>query len=327
MSRAGPSPSGTVQTSIVAQNRRSPAQLGGVAGVVIPGWADRPVVGLPWRIVWPAVTMSVMKLDSVFVRRRRALVIGFMVGLAGVTVWMLADGDRGGVIAGVLAFAVAALTLAGPMLAGLWQAVSLDDARLGEAAVDLAREVARREQAEQNLFLGDAGKAVPADVSYAPPGQVSWPVELVTWRSDRGERSGSLADIAGFYLSQRHGRLVILGAAGAGKTVLANQLLLDLVDRLLADGDGRPGRVVVPVRMSLPAFNPVVAEASAGGQVASRLDSWMARYLVDVFGLQEALARAGPGSRGRCWCPAPAHWATPGGGTPTPGRQHAGIRR
>src|SRR5262249_26571485 len=112
------------------------------------------------------------------------------------------------VIAGVLAFTVATLTLVVPMLG----APLLDQAKLAEAALDLAREVARREQAEQNLFLGDAGKAMPANVSYAPPGQVTWPAELVTWRSDQRERSGSLADIADFYLSQRHGRLVILGA-------------------------------------------------------------------------------------------------------------------
>src|SRR5262249_31000845 len=88
------------------------------------------------------------------------------------------------------------------------------------------------------------------------------------------------------------GRLVILGAPGAGKTVLANQLLLDLADRLLSGAGGRAGGVVVPVRMSLPAFDPAVYEASAGDQVASRLESWMAQYLADVFGLQDALAQA-----------------------------------
>lgn len=237
-------------------------------------------------------TMGFMKLESSFARRRRALVIGFMLVLGGATVWMLADGDRGGVIAGVLAFTVATLTLVVPMLGAPFHAAVLDHARLSEAAVDLAREVARREQAEQNLFIGDAGKAIPANVSYAAPGQVTWPAELVTWRSDQGARSGSLADIADFYLGLQHGRMVILGAPGAGKTVLANQLLLDLVDRLLSGADGRAGRVVVPVRMSLPAFDPAAYAASAGGQVASRLESWMAQYLADVFGLQDALARA-----------------------------------
>lgn len=236
--------------------------------------------------------MSPMKLESSFVRRRRPLAIGFMLVLGGATVWMLADGDRGGVIAGVLAFTVATLALVVPLLGAPWHALLLDHAKLAEAALDLAREVARREQAEQNLFIGDAGKTIPADVSYAPPGQVTWPAELVTWRCDQGERLGSLADIADFYLSQRNGRLVILGAPGAGKTVLANQLLLDLVDRLLAGADGRAGRVVVPVRMSLPAFDPAVHEAGAGSQVASRLESWMAQYLADVFGLQHAVARA-----------------------------------
>lgn len=161
--------------------------------------------------------MSPVKLESSFVRRRRPLVIGFMLVLGGATAWMLAVGDRGGVIAGVLTFTVATLTLAAPMLAAPWHAMSLDDAKLAEVAIDLAREVARREQAEQNLFMGDTGKALPANVSYAPPVQVTWPVELVTWRCDQGARTGSLADIADFYMSQRHGRLVILGAPRGGQ--------------------------------------------------------------------------------------------------------------
>jgi len=271
---------------------RAPDQRSAAAACL--GFPTGPIVRLdllPWRIGRPAITMSPMKPESRFARRRRPLVIGFLLVLGGATAWMLADGDRGGVIAGVLTFAVAALTLAGPMVAAPWRDTSFDAAKLAEATLDLAREVGSREQAEQNLLMGDTGRAIAANLSYAPPGQVTWPAELVTWRCDQGKRKGSLADVADFYLSQQHGRLVILGAPGAGKTVLANQLLLDLVDRLLSGADRQTGRIVVPVRMSLPAFDPSVHEASAG-QVAVQLESWMAQYLADVFGLEGRLAQA-----------------------------------
>ncbi len=57
-----------------------------------------------------------MKAGSSLVRHRQALVIGFMAVFGGGTAWMLADGSRGGVIAGVLAFTATTLTLAAPLL-------------------------------------------------------------------------------------------------------------------------------------------------------------------------------------------------------------------
>jgi len=128
---------------------------------VVPARTIVQMRGYGSVLIGVAINMNLMKLESSFVRRRRPLVIGFMLALGAATVWMLAEGDRGGVIAGVLTSAVATLTLAAPMLAAPWHAMRLDAATLADEALDLPREVARREQAEQNLFLADTGKAFP----------------------------------------------------------------------------------------------------------------------------------------------------------------------
>jgi len=153
--------------------------------------------------------------------------------------WLLAIGGRGAEVATVLALGVAIFGLAWPTL---WQARSLDHAKLARAARSLARDVAGREAAEQQKFLADSGQSVPADIGFSQP-------EILQWRTDGGGHEGSLSDIMDFYGGLRHGRLVILGEAAAGKTVLANQLLLDLIAALPPQG----ATFTVPVRLSLPA--------------------------------------------------------------------------
>ncbi|QKW10901.1 NACHT domain-containing protein [Streptomyces sp. NA04227] len=89
--------------------------------------------------------------------------------------------------------------------------------------------------------------------------------------------SGELADIAAVYQGVRSQRMVVLGRAGTGKTVLAVRLLLDLL--------GPPGHLPsrVPVFFSISSWNPTTTP----------LRRWMTQQLErDHPGLAEPLANA-----------------------------------
>jgi hypothetical protein len=153
----------------------------------------------------------------------------------------------------------------------------------------LADRVAEREGAEQNRLLAETGRAQQADVGFT---RYTPDEDMVYWRGDGGASRGSSAKIAGFYASLGQGRLVVLGAAGAGKTVLVNRLLLDVIAGLPREDPGAGEDVRVPVRLSLPAFDPGhnVADLQAG-ILAKRLDEWIAGRLREVFGVQSRIAR------------------------------------
>jgi hypothetical protein len=88
------------------------------------------------------------------------------------------------------------------------------------------------------------------------------------------------------------GRMVVLGEAGAGKTVMVLRLLLDLAGEALAALDVEPRtKVRVPVRLSLSSFHvePEVLEPTA---LRTRLDSWIARQLTRAHGIPHGQARA-----------------------------------
>jgi hypothetical protein len=198
-------------------------------------------------------------------------------------IWLLAIGSRGEQFAAVLALGVAILALAQP---NLLQARSFDHAKLAGAARSLARDVAGRERAEQQKFLADSGQSAPADIGFSQP-------EILQWRTDGGGSEGSLSDIMNFYGGLRHGRLVVLGEAGAGKTVLANQLLLDLITALPPE-DPAPGTTFkVPVRLSLPSFSPGEDSYSTDGvSLSGELDSWISNCLAEIYGINIHQARA-----------------------------------
>lgn len=210
------------------------------------------------------------------------------------------------VVAGVLAAAVVAawmLEVLGPLaktivsvlglfvgVAGL--RVALVDARaksgsndrLLAAARRLARDVRNREAGVLARLTADSGDPEPADVSFAQPAQKYG-------RTDGGDRHGTLSEVAGYYRSLTRGRLVVLGEPGAGKTVLAIHLVLDLAAAVLAVADGTRRLPPVPVRLSLPAFDPGDdADGAAAEVVSARLDGWLTRHLVTTFGLSATVA-------------------------------------
>ncbi len=217
--------------------------------------------------------------------RYRLLLAAAGLGLVAVTWWMLSSGASGTAVATDLGFPLAVLSLLAAIF-GVPGKEASDDAELAAAARGLARDVGGREGTQQQRLLADTGKPQPSDVGFVQP-------KLVSWRTDGGARIGSLKNIQTFYTKLSLGRLVILGEAGAGKTVLANQLLLDLVTPQLSQKSPREPTLTVPVRLSLPSFDPSDdAHDNQPAILSARLDAWIISHLTDVYGLTPRTADA-----------------------------------
>ena len=137
-----------------------------------------------------------------------------------------------------------------------------------------------------------SGDARPADMAFRSPVTHDEP-ELVRWRSDGGPEHGTLRNVASYYRSLDRGRMVVLGEPGAGKTVLATQLVLDLIERL-PGSELQPGaRPPVPVWLSLTSVDlgetDSLARASAE-ELAARLDQQMATQISAAYQIPRAAA-------------------------------------
>ncbi|WP_165554442.1 NACHT domain-containing protein [Kribbella capetownensis] len=132
-------------------------------------------------------------------------------------------------------------------------------------------------------LLGDTGEPRPADLAYTKP-----PSQAIRWRSDGGPDTGSLSTVAEYYGLLNRGRLVVLGEAGAGKTVLVLRLLLDLAAATLDSGHD-DSAVKVPVRLSLPTFR---TKETVNGEVRKELDKWIIAHFVKIYNADSATAAA-----------------------------------
>lgn len=190
-----------------------------------------------------------------------ATVTVFAVGVAlwslrGVVPWELAD-QMGGVVGTALA------------LVGFVQAwMQIRERRAGgdgSPADNLAQAVVRAPEGERKRLLGGSTAAV--NITFrrrATPSTAGRPA------AERGE----FDDISGYYDTVHDGRLVITGGAGAGKTVLAMELIFALCTR-------REGDDPVPVRLPL-----------AGWDGAGTFEERLIGRLVDEYGLPPDTARS-----------------------------------
>ncbi len=222
--------------------------------------------------------------------------VAVTVALVAGTWWLLVKDStaKGSDIATVLALPLAVLGLLAAVVAVIIavRQATAEGERLLSAAQRLAGDVRKQEEAALARLVADTGDPRPADVAFAQP-------SLLYWRTDGGDREGSLAQIASYYRGLERGRLVVLGEAGAGKTVLAIALVRDLAAAIVKtppSPEGAGGRVVVPVRLSLPAFDPVPGEGNLdeipAECVAKQLEKWLASHLSTVYGMAEATAAA-----------------------------------
>ena len=126
----------------------------------------------------------------------------------------------------------------------------------------LVRRVAREEDRARRGLLG--GYSV-APVSFGPYADQIGHDDAI---------GGDLHSIGRFFGGLRPQRLLVVGESGAGKTVLAIELVLRLVEPLVA-ADGRPdGRPLVPVRVN-----------AARWTLGSPFEPWLAEQLEQDFGL------------------------------------------
>lgn len=220
-----------------------------------------------------------------------AVVVGLVVGT-----WRLLVKDstaKGADIAAVLGLPLTVLSLLAGVVAVVvsTRLATASGEGLLSAAQRLAGDVRKQEDAALARLVADTGEPQPADVTFAQPG-------LLYWRTDGGEGRGSLAQIASYYRGLGRGRLVVLGEAGSGKTVLAIALVRDLSAAIvgMAPSSAGRGRVVVPVRLSLPAFDPAPGEDNldeiAPERVGKQLDQWLVGQLSTVYGVAETTAAA-----------------------------------
>lgn len=137
-----------------------------------------------------------------------------------------------------------------------------------EAADRLARQVTERERTARHQLLGDNDKLIDITFGFRPAS---------THPAIGARRSPSLSKVVDYYHRSPH-RMVITGAPGAGKTVMAVELILDL---LAARDTGQ----AVPVRISAASLDTDLEAADA-------VEQWLRRHLVEVYQLPQATAHA-----------------------------------
>ncbi|MEO3813313.1 NACHT domain-containing protein [Sphaerisporangium sp. B11E5] len=163
-------------------------------------------------------------------------------------------------------------------LVTLWltfQALRLPAPTVTETARALALAVKRSESAARRQLLGDGDTVIDVHFALIPaPGDPP-----TARRGTAGARSkGRLARVVGYYRELRPRRLVVTGASGAGKTVLAVELILGLLD-------GRADDEPVPVRVS-------AALLDTGAATGDAVEAWLVRHLMEVYGLKRPIAHA-----------------------------------
>ncbi|WP_405876959.1 NACHT domain-containing protein [Streptomyces sp. NBC_00005] len=142
---------------------------------------------------------------------------------------------------------------------------------LTATAAALALEVTRREGTALRQMRGDDFPAIDVRFTLHPQ------YRSAEVRDASGAlHAGRLSEVVAFFHGARPRRLVITGEAGAGKTVLATELLLALLE-MRQDTDP------VPVRLSLASWD-----------TTRSLDEWMVEQLVEdpVYDLHPDVARA-----------------------------------
>ncbi|WP_431784096.1 NACHT domain-containing protein [Streptomyces chumphonensis] len=160
------------------------------------------------------------------------------------------------------------------LVAGLWAGVMArrtlvwQDTDTTGLADRLAPVVERQEARVRYRLLGGSTRTIDASFDFA-----SAPAGAGT--AEGAAPVGTLSAITDYYRSLRPGRMVITGAPGGGKTVLALELMLRLL------GDRQPGEPV-PVRLSLSGFDPVTQS----------LERWIAERLARDYPQEVRSSRA-----------------------------------
>ena len=140
----------------------------------------------------------------------------------------------------------------------------------------MMKQVRAQESLQRARLLGtDCPSTVVANLRYRQA------EGLVRFKEADSAYSGDLENVGRYFTEHTQQRLVILGSPGSGKTVLALELLIQLLDQRNSEEDPRRrAMLAVPVRFSLAAWN-----------TARPLVEWLASDVAARFGMSTALAR------------------------------------
>lgn len=165
------------------------------------------------------------------------------------------DFDPVGAMIGLAALAVSLIAARQSAQALRWQEINLP-------AVEkhLAVRVLEDERRARQQLLGGQNKTI--DVRFT----------LCSSEAEGADPSGDLPDIADYYMRLRPRRMVVTGAPGAGKTAMALELMLRLLEKRNSDDP-------VPVRLSLASWNTDQA-----------LDDWIALHISRTYRLSTVAA-------------------------------------
>ena len=172
-------------------------------------------------------------------------------------------------VSAVLAIAGLVVALAGLSLGLRSQRDADMDA--AAAAGRLAVAVRDAESRAMRQLLGGHDRAIDVRFSFRP---------APAHDAAGARQAGTLEEVAQYYLRLRPRRMVITGAAGSGKTVLAVELILALLEDRAADDP-------VPVRISATSLDAALPASTA-------VQEWLAAHLRQAYQLSWAAAR-------HCW--------------------------
>lgn len=192
------------------------------------------------------------------------------VGLLGIiaSVWLFSISDS-------QASTLAAIVVVAPTFVALAIAVrqaATEQEELAARASDLADAVANEWERRRLGLLGNY--AAPADVEFMQEKQGV----LVRFWKPAGLREGRTTEVLQYFLRLTPARLVIVGAPGSGKTVLAAELLMALLaDRADREQDKRRR---VPVLLNLSSWD-----------TRQPLKEWLTRHLVTTYQIRKTTAQ------------------------------------
>ncbi|WP_049558956.1 NACHT domain-containing protein [Nonomuraea sp. SBT364] len=129
----------------------------------------------------------------------------------------------------------------------------------------LAGVVLEAETRARHQMLGRADKTIDVDFVFRP---------APAYDADDARAEGSLREVVAYYRRLRPRRLVITGAPGAGKTVMAVELMLGLLA-------GRHPDDPVPVRLSAASWDPGI-----------RVQDWLTGHLARTYQMAPPTAAA-----------------------------------
>ena len=163
--------------------------------------------------------------------------------------------------------ALASLAVSGVALGLAVRAQRQVDTDVSDAAARLAVAVGRVEAEARRQLLGGDDRTIDVEFMFRPAG---------AHNASGAAAKGTLAEVVGYYRTLRPRRMVITGAAGSGKTVLAIELILGLLKDRAED----------PVPVRIPA-----ALLHTGRPPESAVPDWLVVHLTRTYRLPEAAAR------------------------------------